>query len=261
MDRTAEFRQYLLSQPPRAARRQPARPAPAAAQFAELADDARDRIASSRALLAQLRENVAASASFGREEWAINALIQELQGELSAVDQRIRDLDQSLRCGLPAPRNAPLVLQALREALSAVGAEFRAAVQGRAATLEEYRRRRRPICAPPGAPPPPAVFHEDAGAAREAQAALAVGRDRLDAVRSVEGSVARVAQMFAQLSELIEAQHYDVVRIDEDADAALSHMESAQRQLAKYADRLRKCFGLKVAAVLLVFVLLFLIVA
>jgi DNA repair exonuclease SbcCD ATPase subunit len=247
-----------MRQPPCPVTRPPKRPA--STQFTELTTETRRGIESSHISLATLRAKIRTGGSFDHEEWEINDLIRTLQVELSAVDQRIRDLDHFLKSGSSAPRNAPFILQALREGLSAIGGEFRTAVQERAAKLEEYHRRRRHICARRFEQPPEAVFHEDAGAPREAL--MLLNRDRMEQVRSVEGSVAQVAQMFTQLNELIEAQHYDVVRIDEDVDAALSHVGTAQKELERYYEKLKgnRCLIFKIMGILIAFAFLFILV-
>jgi ribosomal protein S15P/S13E len=261
MDRTAEFRQFLARECPRRARLALSR---SKSQFTEIAAETRTRLHSAGNSLSALRSKIRASGSFDHEEWEINDLMRTLQIELSSVDQRIRDLDQFVKTAAASakPPNAPFVLQTLRESLCSIGADFRFAVQERAERIEEYRRRRRHICARPREEPPDAVFHEEASAHKEEIVIAEANRERLDLVRSVESSVAQVAAMFEQLNEVIEAQHFDIVRIDQDAEAAISNVESGQRELVQYYEKIKgnKILILKIFAVLVVGAIVFVLI-
>jgi hypothetical protein len=261
MDRTAEFRQFLSRECPRPARLALSR---SKSQFIEIAAETRTRLHSAGNSLAELRSKIRASGSFDHEEWEINDLMRSLQVELSSVDQRIRDLDQFIKTAAASakPRNAAFVLQTLRESLCSIGADFRFAVQERAEKIEEYHRRRRHICARPREEPPDAVFHEEASAHKEELVLVEANRERLDLIRCVESSVAQVSTMFTQLNELIEAQHFDIVRIDQDAEAAIANVESGHGQLVKYYDKIKgnKILILKIFAVLVVGAIVFVLI-
>lgn len=84
---------------------------------------------------------------------------------------------------------------------------------------------------------------------------------RAEAVEHIEGTIHELGQMYSKLTTIIDMHHEMTIRIDENMGAALENVESGQRELAVYMNRLsgNQMLILKVFAILIAFSMFFVI--
>jgi t-SNARE complex subunit (syntaxin) len=156
-----------------------------------------------------------------------------------------------------------LVVQALRENLARIGRDFKLAVDERADKLERYHKRRRAICAQSKYVPMNTIYSMEAeNSKHNVQILEEINRDELTAVQSIESRISDIAKIFSQLSELIETQDYDVIRIDQETERAVNNVEKVQRQLQDFYKKAKgnKILICKIVIVIVVFALVFVLI-
>ena len=260
MDRTQEFVGYLAFGAHAAAPR--ARLSGASDhQFASAAKDIKSRLEHCKGTMDSLAREIHAMDSIDEgAQQSLGELVKQLQVGLSDIDSRIRALEQMN----PRPPNAGMIIHTLRQTLWSIGSDFKKADDERKEKVDNARNRRRRFCGHTNYRSFDVTYDpEDPGEQQHLnQAVVEAQRERYDAVLNIERSITEVLHVFTQLHDLIEAQGYNVMRIDQDVGTVLENFESGKRELEKYYEKVKsnKWLFMKIGAVLFVFILVFILI-
>jgi syntaxin 5 len=88
-------------------------------------------------------------------------------------------------------------------------------------------------------------------------------QSRDTALTQINATIQELGGIFAQMAEMVQQQGELAVRIDENVDNVVTNVDAAQAQLLRYLQTIssNRWLVLKVFAILLVFILLFIFVS
>ena len=260
MDRTQEFLGYLAFGAHTATPRAKFSGA-SDHQFASAAKDIKSRLEHCKGTMDSLAREIHAMDSIDENaQQSLGELVKQLQVGLSDIESRIRELELMN----PRPPNAGMIIHTLRQTMWSIGNDFKKADDERKEKVDNARNRRRRFCGHTNYRNFDVTYDpEDPGERQHLnQALVEAQQERYDTVLNIERSITEVLHVFTQLHDLIEAQGYNVMRIDQDVETVLENFESGKRELEKYYEKVKsnKWLLMKIGAVLFVFILVFILI-
>jgi hypothetical protein len=262
MNRTSDFRTALVRERSRRVAR-PAAPRPADS-VSTRAKTVRDQLAFAGGTLRSLRGLIQEANVLDENDEEIEKLVLGLRRDFFDVTEKIDALERSR----PQTPHLAAVAKSLRRDLNALSDSFHDAMRARADKVASTCARRS-ASKIEFRPTTPQFFSTTYGgdeheirAPVSDQVLVEHQRERLGVVRNVETSVHEIAQLFVRLNELIMVDDLAIQRIGENTEAALSHMEQGQRELAKFYEKVKgnKRLMISIFAVLLVAALVFILI-
>ncbi|KAH0795745.1 SNARE domain containing protein [Histomonas meleagridis] len=259
MNRTSEFFSYLKQIPPRNDVRSP--PSSKPSKFSISARDIKSRLLYATDSIETLRSLMKNGNVLNQDETQIQELIFNLNEDIRTINQKIQELEQIK----PQPQYAYNIAQSLRRVLATITEDFKAAIQERSEAIQKIKQRRQNFgvsTSPKSYSTTYSVDNDEVEIPMQSTMMEKQQRERYDMVRNVEQAINEISQMFVRLSEIIASQDYEVFRIDQNTEEALSNIREGQNQLVKYYEKIKgnKCLMLKIFAVLIVFSLVFILI-
>ena len=196
---------------------------------------------------------------FGEDEERINEIIISLNHDLGQVDTKI----SSLYNIKSKPQNYKDAIQTLQKNLSDITKDFQTLIKRRSEILTKVQERRQTITAPSQQSNYFATaYNDEAEYPMYSNTQVQETRERYDFVRNVEQSISEIASMFQKLSEIVASQEYDIQRIDENANEASNNLMSGAKQIERFYEKTKqnRWLIMKIAAILIVFALIFILI-
>ena len=260
MNRTSEFFTFLrreeLRGPPRSRNQQTTNNY---SQFTETSKDIRQRLMHARDSVHELFVKIRKGNIFGEDEERINEIIISLNHDLGQVDTKI----SSLYNIKSKPQNYKDAIQTLQKNLSDITKDFQTLIKRRSEILTKVQERRQTITAPSQQSNYFATaYNDEAEYPMYSNTQVQETRERYDFVRNVEQSISEIASMFQKLSEIVASQEYDIQRIDENANEASNNLMSGAKQIERFYEKTKqnRWLIMKIAAILIVFALIFILI-
>lgn len=297
-DRTREFEAAVRSSAPAAAV-PPSATAPGGATarrsaFARLAATVARDIEQTSAKLARLTKLAQRRTLFDDPTAHIQELTASIKQDLSSLNAKLDELQRARetngRVGSrQAGEHSASVVTSLRGRLGATAEGFKSVLKLRTASLAAQQDRRAhfsstntPARAPMFAPAGQVALDLGSGSAGHttnngfggaggSEMRLAQVRRpgentyqqaRANAVRQVESTIVELGEIFNQLATMVSEQGEMVERIDANVEETASNMRAGQNQLIMYYNSVagNRALILKVSAVLLIFVMLWMVI-
>merc|ERR1711879_343243 len=84
-------------------------------------------------------------------------------------------------------------------------------------------------------------------------------QDKLNAMKGVQKAINEIGQMFKKMSELIEMQDEQIMRIDHDIDETTGHLDTAEKDLYTYFKNIsgNRALILKIFGIIIFFIIFF----
>lgn len=261
MNRTSEFFTYLrreeLKGPQRNKNRQLTKNY---SQFSDATKDIRQRLIHARDSVHELFVKIRKGNIFGEDEERINEIIISLNHDLGQVDTKI----SSLYNIKSKPQNYKDAIQTLQKNLSDITKDFQTVIKRRSEILTKIQERRQNITAPIQSQSNyfPTTYNEEVEYPMYSNTQVQETRERYDFVRNVEQSITEIASMFQKLSEIVASQEYDIQRIDDNANEASSNLMNGAKQIERFYEKTKqnRWLIMKISAILIVFVLIFILI-
>lgn len=163
-------------------------------------------------------------------------------------------------------QHSDAVVDTLKFQLANMGQSFRVTLQKQSSNLKSNAERRHMFTAADRPQTFESALFMDKEQQQQQQQQLFAGtgtdryyQQRMEAVRQIESSVAQVGELFSDFSRLVQEQSDIVVRIDNDVDDAVRHVNAGSNELMRYLTSVSSNRGLivKLFAILFFFLLFF----
>jgi syntaxin 5 len=239
---------------------------PSSSATNSMAGSISNAIQNSQQKLNELAKLAKSKSLFNDQTSKINQGTLIIKKDIDAIGKQIQDFEAHLVRNRANSKNTEIMISTLRRRLSDLTMQLKEVLEIRAKTLQEMELRKGKFTAQQvGA----SNFDLDAleggkGGAQERTSMLTDRQDsryysaRATAAKQVNSMIQELGTMFQKMSHLIAQQEEQVLRIDQDMDSSVQHMNEGHNQLLKYFDRVSGQRGtiLKVFGVLIVFVIL-----
>lgn len=267
MDRTREFFEFLrnTSVPvsPTGSRKRAPIDKKKTGEYFQATKEINNRLTEAINLVSQLDNLVNGDNVFNEDDPKIQQLIYHLQNDISYINSSINTIDQQTK----SDPTVHSITENLRRSLAAVTKNFQETVQSSTERMKKVQERRRKIGYVSATKTNyDTVFGQDDEVEvpldQMAAVEMETMNERLDAVQNLERQTGTILKMFTDLSEMIAAKDYDIVRLDENVQNALDNVLEGQKQMEKYYEKVKnnKWFILKIFAVLFAFALIFILI-
>ena len=201
-------------------------------------------------------------------------VVKQKLGLLHNDLKKLQDLKDSHRGWKQnqADKHSATVINTLRTQLMDTTQEFKEVLQTRTSSLKETNQRRSKFTADPpkmGSALFAAMEDDDGDEDEDALGGMAMVQQRdsshtyysarNDAVRQIEGTISELSGMFQEFARILQDQDELVMRIDDDVEMALDHVERGQSELITYLNRIsgNRNLILKIFGVLFFFIVFF----
>eukprot|EP01116_Phalansterium_solitarium_P020469 TRINITY_DN6055_c0_g1_i1.p1 TRINITY_DN6055_c0_g1~~TRINITY_DN6055_c0_g1_i1.p1 ORF type:complete len:303 (+),score=153.60 TRINITY_DN6055_c0_g1_i1:276-1184(+) len=263
-------------------------------QFAAAAGQIGKEIVETSAKLERLTKLAKKKSLFDDPAIEIQELTAIVNADIKQLNRQLAVLSDLKRTGQPrrnrhTDSHSDSVLDSLKHKLQGTTKDFSEVLELRTENLKAQQKEREvftgaaqfgrraaesPLYKQPGSP---SVAHHGSEASDEVAIAMPGGaqqqqltvmhgdrylQTRAEAVTSIERTISELQGIFGQLAALVQEQGDAIERIDHNVDQTIDHVDSAQTALLKYLQTVssNRWLMLKVAAILLVFFIIWIVV-
>jgi syntaxin 5 len=234
---------------------------PAPDQFSRRAQGIRERIQYSAGTLHNLQSLTESENVLGQDDAEIRNLLVSLHADFASIMDEIKRLDAT---GSSFQSN---IAKSLRRDLTSIMDQFNATWNEWHKKVQKLEERRAKRTGPTSHRLPRyATTYNDSETEIVPQfdiVQIEDQRSRHESVLAVERSASEIARLFRELSEIIARDDYTIMRIDAATEEAASNIVKGRFALVEYYGRIKgnTCLMLKIFLVLIVFALVFLLIA
>jgi syntaxin 5 len=238
---------------------------PSSSATNSMAGSISNAIQNSQQKLNELAKLAKSKSLFNDQTSKINQGTLIIKKEIDGIEKQIQDFEGHLVRNRANSKNTEIMISTLRRRISDLTMHLKEVLEIRAKTLQEMELRKGKFTAQQvGASNFDLEALEGGKGAQERTSMLTDRQDsryysaRATAAKQVNSMIQELGTMFQKMSHLIAQQEEQVLRIDQDMDSSVQHMNEGHNQLLKYFDRVSGQRGtiLKVFGVLIVFVIL-----